>query len=623
MDDSNNSVYHSGSFETEGKLFCICPLIENIPEDYEYTCIEYHEKHIYLGTKCGVLLHYYELDSGNFMLISELKFDETKQSSIDKITLLPNIERALVLSENKLKMFLLPEFAPFSTIPSILNIVDFSIVEYIKQNRSYICFLYTKNLVKEVNITNKDIKVIKKFEIHSIQKAVVTENSSKLLAAIDNSYAIVDLEAQRTSPLFKISEQKEEQLIPVIARFGKTEFLVTCGIGQEESSMGIIVNENGDITQGTIVFEKYPNSVIVDYPYVFAETNNSKSVYIYMMKENEEPNVLQTVAHGQEEIHVYKSSKIISIRPPFINALVEKLRYVPLMAEVIQFREDQEKAYVERAANIECNTLIFGTCGIFCLCLHPAILNIKSYGEEGIPFIEETIALKHNGSKLMELQDSYFKTLYVLMLTFHRESIDNDLIDIWLRYVESADIRLLIYLCGFKIYGDLWIPNGLLVFVQKLHSLHLIHKCKDITSTVLYLKARLLANYKDVLKDSTNVLLSLDMILLSSDLAKRSVNVNCYEPSSYSEIAKELEVQQDTYSEELLTIYLFQSRITDVISILRDKDPKRLIKYLTEHASELPEDYLEGHIMKDICLSLENYDEETTKCVFKLIEKLA
>ncbi|RPA93629.1 hypothetical protein L873DRAFT_1815604 [Choiromyces venosus 120613-1] len=59
-------------------------------------------------------------------------------------------------------------------------------------------------------------------------------------------------------------------LIPHVASPSPSEFLLTTGTTWEDPGVGLFVNVEGDVTRGTISFEKYPDDVLVQGPWVIA-----------------------------------------------------------------------------------------------------------------------------------------------------------------------------------------------------------------------------------------------------------------------------------------------------------------------------------------------------------------
>ncbi|CDO95392.1 unnamed protein product [Kluyveromyces dobzhanskii CBS 2104] len=619
MNDDNNGNSILSTFEIPDGPYAVSPLIENVPKEYEYSCIEYYEQHIYLATTSGILLHYYELDPGNFTLISEVNFNEDRSMKIDSITLLPKVDRALVLSEGRIKMFLLPEFAPASNVPSIMNIRALSVLRYVETSKCYSCYLYTPNLVKQVSITSKEIKVERKFNIKGIKTASPSRDIKNIIAAVKNSYAVINLEKESTTPLFQVSEAADVELSPIVTKFGKNDFIVTCGISNDESCMGLILNGDGEITHGTVVIESYPSAIVVDSPYVLTELSGPKSIQIHLIKENEDPRVVQYIKN-ELPFHISKLGNPFITRQ-FNKDLIEKLRFAPLIAKDLQFRDEQERAYVARNMNLECGMVVFGKSGIYSICRKPFILTISSYGEETISVLENFIN-EDSKNNYERLEKEYAQLLYVLLLTLHTESLDRKLVKIWLRYADVVDIRILMFLLGYEVYGDLWIQNGLVDLTKKLHSLKLVHKCTDIHKLITSLKLQLKKNYKDGLKDSVNVFLSLDLILLKSNIKDGNVCVDDYEPTSYQEIAKELSKYEKEYSETLISIYERTNDIPSLLDLLRMVDIERLMHYLDSNFAELPNTYSQEIAADDIRLALTECDESIVVKVLQLMKKL-
>lgn len=59
-------------------------LVDDLPKDITITCMDADENHIYLGTSEGELLHYYEIEGGEYLLVSRMPFENNSTSSIKK-----------------------------------------------------------------------------------------------------------------------------------------------------------------------------------------------------------------------------------------------------------------------------------------------------------------------------------------------------------------------------------------------------------------------------------------------------------------------------------------------------------------------------------------------------------
>lgn len=175
-------------------------LIQNLLPDLEYSCFEAYDENIYLGTKSGDLLHYFEIEQQNYMLVSRTKFDEESNKPISKIVLLPQIERALVLCDGILVVFLLPEFAPAPNTKKLKDVLDVTIRNYSSQFKFYKFYAIKQESIKMLKISSQSISTIQKFDFKLISKASAIDYT--LMTSKVNSYEIINLKDSTTIPLF-------------------------------------------------------------------------------------------------------------------------------------------------------------------------------------------------------------------------------------------------------------------------------------------------------------------------------------------------------------------------------------------------------------------------------------
>ncbi|CAI4426230.1 CBM_collapsed_G0016590.mRNA.1.CDS.1 [Saccharomyces cerevisiae] len=267
--------------------FTISTLLDNVPSDLIYTCCEAYENHIFLGTTTGDLLHYFELERGNYMLVSQTKFDAESNSKIDKILLLPKVEGALILCDNELVLFILPEFAPRPNTTRLKGISDVVICNFSRSSKAYRIYAFHAEGVRLLKISADSLVLTKAFNFKLIDKACAHEET--LMVSKLNSYELINLKSSQVIPLFRISET-DEDLEPIITSFNEqSEFLVCSGGGSYDSgAMALVVNHHGDIIKGTIMLKNYPRNVIVEFPYIIAESA-FQSVDIYSALPSENP----------------------------------------------------------------------------------------------------------------------------------------------------------------------------------------------------------------------------------------------------------------------------------------------------------------------------------------------
>lgn len=231
------------------------PLIQWLPKELNFTAFDAYDNNLYLGTDVGDLLHYFEMEPGNYMLVSQTKFDDDRDLPIERIRILPLIELALVHCDGSLHFFLLPEFAPVPNMSNISEVNDFIVLKYSANSSSYKIQIFGESGARALRISNRKVTTSRTVYNKPITKARV--HGKSLLAARGPNYELIDLKDGSETPLFHVSETSTN-LNPLIAPYSSNEFLLACGSSEGESAMGLVVNTQGDITQGTIVFERFP-----------------------------------------------------------------------------------------------------------------------------------------------------------------------------------------------------------------------------------------------------------------------------------------------------------------------------------------------------------------------------
>lgn len=599
--------------------FTIRPLIHLVPKEFEYTSFDAFENNLYLGTSTGDMLHYFEMEQNNYMLVSQTKFEVDVDKRIDKMIVLPQIERCLVLSDGFLQLFLLPEFAPVPNVDRLEGINDFNVIKFSDKSKRYRIHVFSDDGVKLMSVNSNDLTIMKTYPCKPVVKAC--NHNRVVMAAKGNNYEIIDLKSGNEIPLFRISEMSTD-LPPVISSFSPNEFLVTCGSSREENAMALVVNHDGDITQGTIVLDKYPDDILVQLPFVIVNYG-TLGLHVYKMEMNTEPTIVQKIfCKNKSKICIAKTTNTFSSSSSDDkSATIEKLRLVPLLTGNYEFRLEQERVYVDKIFKQTTSLAVYGTSGIFLLNSHPFILEFNDFSESMIDKIEEHIVKGHGHEKhspYQELEITYLKTMYLLLLTFHSASINKDIAKSWCDYAIDVDMRLFLYLCDFTIYGDVWIPNGLLKFVQESRKLKLKNMFQHFTEIVAFMRLQLKTRYAGKLKDSNNILKSFDMVLFKNNMRNNiEIDVNDYEISSLPEIVAVLQKKPSENYRTLLQILKKLGRFEDCVQLLRDqKQFRELSEFLLKNVEILTEDstYKEQDLVRDIVTlfndATESNDEE-------------
>ncbi|CAL9738088.1 vacuolar protein sorting-associated protein 3 [Monosporozyma servazzii] len=630
--------------------FSLSPIIAKLPDNLEYTCCKSYAEHIYMGTQTGELLHYFEMETGNYLLVSRMKFDDSKERPIDKIVLLPSIERACVLSQGQLVLFLLPEFAP---TPNTIKLDGINDLQVINGNK---IITFSNKSATIYKVSKDSFKKLRDFpKLNSVDKALI--KNKKLIVARNNNYEIFDLSNNKEIPLFKVSENEENsdaKLVPIIAEFGSNEVLVCSGgSSYEDDAMALVITLDGDISQGTIALSKYPRNIIVNFPYVLVNFNFDE-VHIFKLVKNEDPILVQTIKYNNikalKDIHL-RFNKVDRVfqntsdcnKPAIDNGkttsqretIIDKLRPVPILFEgsprdnqvfgtaattTLEYRMDREKAFIDDIVNCGTDIFLYDNYNVYQLSQKPFFMEIKEFNEYEISNIEDYIESqddKHlNNFEKMEIK--YLKLLHHLLIVLHCKIIDKDILKIWCNDMKMIDIRILLYLFDLQIFGECWCPNGLKDFIVMLKSLKIINKLDSPDSILEFLKII----KRHIVKNHSNdkafvhfetILRTIDAnTFLELTALNKDINLDDFESTSLDSIIKIIKEKNiEKHQPILLDLYIKQEMSDEVISMLKAQERYTdLLTFLIDNFTKLTDAYKKNGILKDMELIVTKCGDE-------------
>lgn len=611
--------------------FTISTLLDNVPSDLIYTCCEAYENHIFLGTTTGDLLHYFELERGNYMLVSQTKFDAESNSKIDKILLLPKVEGALILCDNELVLFILPEFAPRPNTTRLKGISDVVICNFSRSSKAYRIYAFHAEGVRLLKISADSLVLTKAFNFKLIDKACAHEET--LMVSKLNSYELINLKSSQVIPLFRISET-DEDLEPIITSFNEqSEFLVCSGGGSYDSgAMALVVNHHGDIIKGTIVLKNYPRNVIVEFPYIIAESA-FQSVDIYSALPSEKSQLLQSITTSGSDLKISKSDNVFTNTnnsEEFKEKIFNKLRLEPLTHSDNKFRIERERAFVEESYEEKTSLIVYNNLGIHLLVPTPMVLRFTSCEESEIDNIEDQLKklAKKDLTKFEHIEAKYLMSLLLFLMTLHYDHIEDEVMKKWCDFSDKVDIRILFYMFGWKVYSEIWCFHGLINIVERLKSLKLTNKCENILKMLLMMKNELKKKNKTGLltNDFDDIMKTIDITLFKLKLEKKeTITVDMFERESYDEIIREINLHDDKLPriELLIEIYKEKGEYLKALNLLREAgDYISLVSFIEENLKKLPEDYIKERIADDLLLTLKQGDENTEECAIKKVLKI-
>lgn len=280
-----------------------------------FTCLEFWQHNLYLGTSEGEIIHLYKVDdSSEYMHVSRQCISNTKKLPVTKIIVLPEISRVLVLSGHTLSGFILPELTP-AGMGRVKDVWDVSLdwgdmmsddkesnhtVKKHTFNQESYCKLtiFTKNSIKMLRIFSDSIRLHKDVQCNGCIAGV--QRSNHVIVARDDSYELIDMDHSQKIQLFPIMATSEtvSNILPIIRSVSKNEFLLVCGGNKKaDPAMGMIIDVNGDVTRSTIAWDEYPDCLAIDFPYVLAIIGGNRLIVSSL----HEQGTLQTIQLGLKD----------------------------------------------------------------------------------------------------------------------------------------------------------------------------------------------------------------------------------------------------------------------------------------------------------------------------------
>ncbi|KAJ8098799.1 hypothetical protein POJ06DRAFT_142391 [Lipomyces tetrasporus] len=345
----------------------------------EITCVEAWHSSLYLGTSSGEILHYFQDPTSNlpsYMFASRQVVHPSRPYPINRILLLPTVSQALVLSHNSIAFFSLPEFSPLA-LGRIRDVNSMSLdLDRIPVNagEEVRVTVFTKKLIRIVRVREKELRLIKDIDYPSALVGV--QRSSMALVANEKTYDLIDLNSVQKIPLFAISSSPDEDALlpPHVATVTSGEFLVCSGTSKDEPAVGSVINLDGDMSRGSIVWNGYPSVIAVEYPYCAAIIGNELQFHSLQTQQ-----LLQTIPVASPP-NLSTVSTTYSMPFPL---LADKFVLVPYFDDVDSPRREEERQIASRLATVSSSLFVFSSeLGVQCLVPAPALLHLDALFEK-------------------------------------------------------------------------------------------------------------------------------------------------------------------------------------------------------------------------------------------------
>ncbi|KAG7840734.1 hypothetical protein KL942_001722 [Ogataea angusta] len=574
------------------------------PEPAQISAIETYDLNLYVGTSLGELIHMFWIDDETgYMAVSRQQFS-SKNKPIDKILLLPQVAKVLVLSGGTIQAYILPELSP-ANIGKIKDVndvcIDLDDRRLDAKEENYIgsvnnidwhvytdVTVFTSKSVRLIRIFDDSIKLARDLNYPGTLRGV--RRSKYVAVGSQTSYDLIDLVQGQKIPLFPSQES-----CPLILALGTNEFLMACG-SSDGPCMGMVVNISGEISRGTFTWPEYPSSLEVDYPYLIGAFG--KSLKIYSLHDQR---LVQTLDF-ESEVEVTKVSHLFKSDDDGLKSLLERtpVIYQSTAEEVQKIAEESDQHYGTMSS-----ILVYDRDGksIRLIKLQAKALRLLQVYQSAstdncLEIFDEIFDEYRNPDVCNEVEKLFI--LHLLALLGLKYEIFDQCYDIWASNVDKLDPRLLLYALGIpksEIFGSVWIFRGLADELEDIRNKYSTSaRAKEFLQ--LYLSTCILeAKDGDLLKtielnlarqnlESPEFLAQLNNVKYS----KNEIIEMLLETKNYYYLAKFYEKLEDKSQ----TLYYWRKLLEGELADpkFQEKDP---LKYMVQYLLTCDEPLIETH----------------------------
>ncbi|KAI8346357.1 hypothetical protein EDC96DRAFT_521434 [Choanephora cucurbitarum] len=372
---------------------------------------------LYCGTSDGVILHYSLEDNNSLEKTMATRLENTinlglGKRIVERILLLPQVSKAVVLCDSTLSFFSLPFLDPIPT-------------SFIQPIKGVACF--THDVCEEGRIGDDgtiELTVVKRrsVQIYKIGESMylkkelplsetaitVTRHSRMLCLADQQSYKLIDLQQSNVftlipTPQIPIASPTllGSQLLPcpLVSVVRKDEFLLVSG-GSDNQTIGIFVNAYGEPIRGTLQWTHYPKALCVEFPYVAALLRNH-TIEVHNILDQ---NLLQTIvldpsvnARGISFGHGIKV---------WLNDLAKKLKRQPWPEETADLElKSQLQREIIRYSTAAARILIYGRDTVLAQATTPLTVQVDQLLERDQ--VEEAIRLTEQARETLSSESDH------------------------------------------------------------------------------------------------------------------------------------------------------------------------------------------------------------------------
>lgn len=511
-----------------------------------------------------------QFEAPQYIVASRQKVHQTKTKAVEKIIVLPQISRALVLSNHTVSVFSVPEFAPASGFGKVRDVLDMCVDDNTASGAAVQVTTFTKNTIRVVNVSANGLKLVK--DVTYAEAVTGVRRGRLCLVGNSKAYDLVDIDRVRKVPLFPVfnedAQDAQDSLgtedgaaksnpLPIAATVGSSEFLVACGTRRGDPAMGMVINSDGDISRGTIPWNDYPSSVVVDYPNVGAVVGDK--LYFHSCTN-------QALLHEAEATKTTVATVLKQFVTPYPQ-LVDKLRLVELGGDQKEEETKDEaelgdKKSIEKWCVTKSNIFSFSPAGISAFISTPRLFYLETLIErQRLGELQEEMDKMDKKDESSTRQKSYIRLLSSLSHLAHDRQ--SDLLDLWTSgYDGTLDLRIIVYVFFPALVRGLWVPKGVIPALEVSASAASLPGMTEVFAKICeYHLGRKQCNHRAVLEVAyCQLLLNADQqqkddpVIPRLNPIYRFINEQLTTEAGMEESAKLLEAAKKRYALSLLDL---------------------------------------------------------------------
>lgn len=475
--------------------YCTLKVISDVVPELQTKLISlYNNEHIFLAGEDGNDIFHYIKDGSSYILLFKHDYEDYKTSEDEhvKIKKIKSIDDAntmvMLLSDGNLKSFILPDLI-YVNDSDIKDVDDF---EYIGEN---IILVRKSGDLKVCAITNNKIIEQKWLNL----KGIYQMSSAKKIDKNKHEVLLVDDKKELKYLTVETGKKNKFELKDVIInkRDGNIKiynidlfFLYAVFVQNEQSSWIYFISHGEMVVKKEFEFSDEFIALNVVDCHAFIEFKDSKIKINLLTFQLEEFSSLPTnflTVDNKLQLG-WKDVEQLDKEGTYLKDFENKYKKVNIYKNTsvnqlaIDVQKEHEKLLLVNNFVIESDQVILNE-SMNLLIPERMSSFIKNFDMESIQLCDLVYNLLGNVPKnvIIDLEMQYTCYYKLLLITFHNESINNDVIKSWvdLTVRDKIDIKVFFYLLGFEVFGDIWIYNGLIKIVDKLKLLKLESKIDD------------------------------------------------------------------------------------------------------------------------------------------------